>query len=274
MKQKIFNGFTLIELLVVVAIIGILASILLPVLSKAREKAKIASCAANLKQIGLMCEMYAQDYDGYFPPTCLYRDSSGVGNYFEESGKPYVPKGLGILYAMGYSKDVSVFFCSNAFPKGWYGGKNDWKNWNVWGKNKGWTGYCYVGNPRKNNIGGPPISPGDTANKPNNMLVFGSKRKLVKVGSPQRWQFPSDAVYCYDFVANGWNITRIPPTTNSHPPAAKKNILGGNVLAVDGHVEWYPFKLISVTRSGDNFYVTGTNWRRVGADYQCPFKGM
>ena len=66
MKHK---KFTLIELLVVVAIIGILASLLLPTLGKAREKAKIAVCTSNLKQIGTAVIMYLDDNDGYYPYT-------------------------------------------------------------------------------------------------------------------------------------------------------------------------------------------------------------
>jgi len=58
------KGFTLIELLVVIAIIAILASILFPVFARAREKARQATCASDLKQIGLAAHMYAQDYDG------------------------------------------------------------------------------------------------------------------------------------------------------------------------------------------------------------------
>ena len=60
--------FTLIELLVVVAIIGILASLLLPSLSKAREKAYIAVCLNNLKQFSIAFNAYAADDNGDFPP--------------------------------------------------------------------------------------------------------------------------------------------------------------------------------------------------------------
>ncbi len=65
MKNR--KGFTLIELLVVIAIIAILAAMLLPALARAREQARRANCISNLKQIGLLMHMYAQDYRELFP---------------------------------------------------------------------------------------------------------------------------------------------------------------------------------------------------------------
>ncbi len=126
-SRQTSSGFTLIELLVVIAIIAILAAILFPVFATAREKARQATCASNLKQLGLAFIQYEQDYDEYFP----------VGTPSQIAGDEHKSGWATAIYP--YVKTYAVYSCPDDLytPPNLYNKCSYYMSWALTGYNNG-----------------------------------------------------------------------------------------------------------------------------------------
>ena len=236
MKKK---AFTLIELLVVIAIIAILAAILFPVFSQAREKARQASCISNLKQIGLGLLQYLQDYDEAFPPHEQGPGWDPQGNPPDQWARTASNPWLRFpVLVHPYLRNWQVYLCPSA-KLIWR-----WQNrlysrgaryWN-WPLPESWAGF-------------------DQSIGFNFDFLFG--RRLPQVRQP------ASAVYCADAAHpeaassigrvafadicavecawDGWNAANVPRdflTNDAWQTRATRHLMGSNITFVDGHTKW------------------------------------
>ena len=97
-----FSGFTLIDLAMVIAIIGILAGILLPIFTRARQQARRSQCASNLNQLGRAFSLYVYDWGGVYPAPGGITGSFG---YWSQSGNG------GLVSYVGRNGGLGTVWC-------------------------------------------------------------------------------------------------------------------------------------------------------------------
>lgn len=132
------KAFTLIELLVVIAIISMLLSIVLPSLKMAKEYAMRLRCANNLKNMGNILHIYAQQYKDFLPEPYYAAHPSGAASYFMFLINPALPRetriqekyNMGPLWTLGLIDTSQTFYCPGNFKTPFsyeaYGGPDNW----------------------------------------------------------------------------------------------------------------------------------------------------
>jgi prepilin-type N-terminal cleavage/methylation domain-containing protein len=243
------SAFTLIELLVVIAIIGILAALLLPVLSGAKERAKKTQCLGNLRQIGIGVNVYANDNDDRVLEARLNGSGFRVQNALNPPTLESAEKaGLPVRS----NAPPSVWTCPNRpgfpfFDSNWGG------QWVI--------GYQYFGGIDKWN--------NNASSAPNTLEGMFASRSPVRLGkSKPQWALAADAL----IRVNGkWGPDKSGLFNNIPPHPKKTNPAGGNQAFVDGSARWIKIEQMYFLHSWNTKYREGC-WYQDESDFEPELK--
>jgi prepilin-type N-terminal cleavage/methylation domain-containing protein/prepilin-type processing-associated H-X9-DG protein len=222
------QAFTLIELLTVIAIIGILAAILIPVVGKVRESARRAACTSNLRQIGLAAHGFFMDNDNHFPPYASL--VAGNNQNWVYQVFPYVGQ---IIDGVGVG-DTEVFRCpSHDIPKEIHERTYKWNN--------------FLRTPR----------PTDTWNYPRNYLQVSDPTQTIMVFdrtfggtiSTRHFRLFESGTSSWHGI---WDRNMAAAYYVNYPfPHGEQAV---NLLFLDGHVETSPWPAPGYVGHPDHWY--------------------
>jgi prepilin-type N-terminal cleavage/methylation domain-containing protein len=245
--RKTAKAFTLIELLVVIAIIGILASLLLPVLTAAKQRGLRASCLSNLHQLGVAIQIYAGDNndklpDLRYPPFSIATNGTPAGNWPWDMSTSFISTMMnnGVSQNVFYCPGNSAFDCTNTWDFGTviFGPGGPFRI----------TGYVWLLPGSGANMGAP-ANVAETPFWKTNVLVMPS---IGGVGG----QNPSTAEVVVDDVIQDIYTGSWDPVTRGGLPLnivqrtshmQGKLPAGGNILFEDSHAQWRRFNQMEPT---------------------------